>query len=325
MRAAFLALLLLIAMPAFAHEVRPAYLELHEDAAGEFRVLWKTPMRGEFRLALSPAFSGNTQALTPVVARQTGGAAVQTWRMKAIEPLRGQSVRIVGLEATMTDVLVRAEFADGGTWTQRLTPAQPAAEIPAQQSGWSVAGEYLKLGVEHILLGIDHLLFVLALVMLVSGARRLIATITAFTAAHSLTLAAAALGWIQVPQQPVEAAIALSIVLVAGEIVHAGRGRPSVTRRWPWLVAFIFGLLHGFGFAGALAEVGLPEGHIPLALLCFNLGVELGQLLFIAGVLSAIALSRRFHVPLPRGAEMLIPYGAGSVAMFWVIQRVSSF
>jgi hydrogenase/urease accessory protein HupE len=225
----------------------------------------------------------------------------------------------------MTDTLIRAEFADGTTWTQRLTPAHPETVIPVRESGPAVAIVYLKLGMEHILLGIDHLLFVLALVMLVSGARRLVATITAFTAAHSLTLAAATLGWIQVPQQPVEALIALSIVLVAGEIVHTRQGRPGITRHWPWLVAFIFGLLHGFGFAGALAEVGLPEGHIPLALLFFNVGVEFGQLLFIAAVLGTVALSRRARAPLPRGAELLAPYAIGSVAMFWVIQRVSSF
>jgi hydrogenase/urease accessory protein HupE len=327
--------LLTVIPGASAHEVRPAYLELHEDAPGVFRVLWKTPMRGEMRLSLSSEFSGGTENLTPVATRDTGGAAVQTWRMKALDPLRGQSVRIRGLEGTMTDALVRIEFADGGTWVKRLTPQAPLAAIPARQSGWSVAGEYLKLGVEHILLGIDHLLFVLALLIIARGTMRLVKTITAFTLAHSITLALATLGFVHVPSKPVEAVIALSIVFVASEIVRlkaptlAGKGwgeeAASLTVRKPWIVAFSFGLLHGFGFAGALSEVGLPEGHIPLALLFFNIGVETGQLLFIAAVLTFIALVRRVRVPLPRWTEFVPPYAIGSVAMFWVIQRVAAF
>jgi len=317
--------LLLLAMPAFAHEVRPAYLELHEETGNEFRVLWKTPMRGDMRLSLSPAFSGQTETLTPIATRQTGSAAVQTWRIKAIEPLRGQSVRIVGLDATMTDVLVRMEFADGTGWSKRLTPAHPMAEIPAQQSGWSVAGEYLKLGVEHILLGIDHLLFVLALMLITFGGWKLVKTVTAFTVAHSITLALAALGFVHVPQAPVEAVIALSIVFVAAEILRRREGRKGITARAPWIVAFAFGLLHGFGFAGALSEIGLPEGHIPQALLFFNLGVELGQLLFIAAVIGFIVLLKRARIRISRWAELVPPYAIGSVAMFWVIQRVAAF
>jgi hypothetical protein len=335
MRRCLFALFLFIALPVFAHEVRPAYLELHEDTANSFRVLWKTPMRGDMRLALAPAFSGKTQALTPIATRQSGGAAVQTWRLKAIDPMRGQSVRISGLEGTMTDVLVRMEFADGTGWSKRLTPAQPAAEIPARQSVWSVATEYLKLGVDHILLGVDHLLFVLALLLITHGGWKLVKTVTAFTVAHSITLALAALGFVHVPQTPVEAVIALSIVFVATEIVRmntpsslAGEGGGeggSLTARAPWIVAFSFGLLHGFGFAGALSEIGLPEGHIPQALLFFNVGVELGQLLFIAVVLSFIALMGRVRLRLPRWMELAPAYAIGSMAMFWVIQRVVAF
>lgn len=318
-------LLWLAAASALAHEVRPAYLELREEGVNEYGVLWKTPMRGDLRLALSPVLAGKTRALTPVTTRMTGGAAVQTWRIEAIEPLRGQILRIEGLEATMTDVLVHAEFADGTTWTQRLTPADPSARIPERESALAVAGTYLGLGVEHILLGIDHLLFVLALLIVTGGGWKLVKTVTAFTVAHSITLGLAALGFVHVPQAPVEAVIALSIVFVAAEIVHGHRGKPGITARSPWIVAFVFGLVHGFGFAGALSEIGLPQGQIPLALLFFNVGVEIGQLLFIAAVMSAMHAVRRARITVPRAAELLPAYAIGSVAMFWVIQRVASF
>jgi hydrogenase/urease accessory protein HupE len=288
-------------------------------------VLWKTPMRGEMRLSLAPEFLGRTERLTPVALRDTGGAAVQTWRLRAVEPLRGQTLRIRGLEGTMTDALVRIEFADGSAWVKRLTPQEPAAAIPARQGGWAVAGEYLRLGVEHILGGVDHLLFVLALLLITRGFGRLVKTVTAFTVAHSITLALATLGFVHVPQRPVEAVIALSIVFVAAEIVHARRGREGMAARAPWMVAFTFGLLHGFGFAGALSEIGLPAGHIPLALFFFNVGVEVGQLLFIAAVLSLVALLRRGRMPLPGWAELVPPYAIGSVAMFWVLQRIAAF
>ena len=282
-------------------------------------------MRGELRLALEPEFSGRVENVIPIATRQTGNAAVQTWRLRAIEPLRGQAVRIRGLEGTMTDTLVRIEFTDGSAWVKRLTPQEPVATIPEQQSGWSVAGVYLKLGVEHILLGIDHLLFVLSLLLITRGTRLLVKTVTAFTVAHSITLALATLGFVHVPSAPVEAVIALSIVFVAAETIHAQKGREGITVRQPWIVAFAFGLLHGFGFAGALSEVGLPQGHIPLALLFFNGGVELGQLLFVAAVLTLGALVWRVRVPLPRWVELVPPYAIGSVAMFWVIQRIAAF
>jgi hydrogenase/urease accessory protein HupE len=325
MRQTIIALLLCITAPVLAHELRPAYLEVHEEHTGEFRVLWKTPMRGEMRLALSPMFSGRTKNLTPVTTRHTNNAAVQTWRLQAIEPLRGQLVRIVGLEGTMTDALVRMEFADGSTWVQRLTAAEPTAEIPARESGLTVTGVYLKLGVEHILTGIDHLLFVLALLLITRGSWKLVKTVSAFTLSHSITLTAATLGFVHVPQRPVEAFIALSIVFVAVEIVHLRAGREDVTARAPWVVALTFGLLHGLGFAGGLSEVGLPAGHIPTALLFFSVGVETGHLLFVAAVLSLIALGCRVGVALPRWAELVPPYAIGSVAMFWVIQRVAAF
>jgi hypothetical protein len=311
--------------PCSAHEVRPSYLELREERAGEFDVLFKTPMRGQLRLALTTAFSGGAEALTPMTTRANADAAVQTWRFRALDPMRGQTVRIDGLQNTMTDALVRVVFLDGTTWVRRLTPQEPAATIPLQQSGWSVAGIYLKLGVEHIVLGIDHLLFVLALLIITRGTWLLVKTVTAFTVAHSITLALATLGYVHVPSAPVEAAIALSIVFVAGEIVHLQQGREGLAARAPWLVAFAFGLLHGFGFAGALREVGLPEGHVPLALLFFNIGVEIGQLLFIAAALCLSAWFLRFHSSRVRWASVAASYAIGSLAMFWVMERVAAF
>ena len=315
---------LLVPLPGHAHEVRPAYLDLREERPGEFSVLWKTPMLGEMRLALDPVFSGPVEALTPMAARTTGDAAVQTWRVRA-ESLRGQTLRIVGLENTLTDVLVRVAFLDGSSWVERLSPRQSGSVIPMRQGAWGVAGTYFGLGVEHILTGIDHLLFVLALLLLTKGTWRLVKTVTAFTVAHSITLGLATLGIVHVPLRPVEAVIALSIVFVAAEIVQARRGRSGLAAHMPWIVAFIFGLLHGFGFAGALSEVGLPEGHIPVALLFFNLGVEVGQLLFVAAVLALVAGTRRIPMVWPRWAGLVPPYAIGSLAMFWVIQRVAAF
>jgi hydrogenase/urease accessory protein HupE len=325
MRQAITLLLLFVTAPVFAHELRPAYLEMIEANAGEFRVLWKTPMRGAMRLALSPVFSGRTKNLTPINTRHTDNAAVQRWWLQALDPLRGQVVRIAGLQGTMTDALVRIAFADGTAWTQRLTAAAPAAKIPVRPSGLTVAGIYLKLGVDHILSGIDHLLFVLALLLITRGGWKLVKTVSAFTLSHSVTLTAATLGFVHVPQRPVEAIIALSIVFVALEIVHLHAGREGVTARAPWVVAFTFGLLHGLGFAGGLSEVGLPAGHIPTALLFFSVGVETGHLLFVAAVLSLLALWCRVGFCLPRWAELVPPYAIGSVAMFWLLQRITAF
>src|SRR3990172_5755811 len=234
-------------------------------------------------------------------------AYTERWTVNWPGGLTGGTIHIAGLSGTMTDVLVRLERLDGTTQVTRLTPSAPSFVVEAAPRAMQVAATYLKLGVEHILGGIDHLLFVLALLILVNGTRRLIATVTAFTLAHSLTLAGATLGFVHVPGPPVEAAIALSIVFVAAEIMHSRQGRAGLTERFPWVVAFTFGLLHGFGFAGALREVGLRQSAIPIALLFFNVGVELGQLLFIASVFAVIALARqvllRSGVPQPAWAS----------------------
>ena len=313
------------ATPALAHEIRPAYLELREVAPDTFEVLFKTPRRGDLRLSLRAVFSGRNET-TPVVSRRTADALVETWHMRALDPLQGQQVRIDGLENTMTDALVRIVYSDGESFVQLLTPSTPFLTIPADPGIASVASSYLGLGMGHILAGIDHLLFVLALTLIASNGRELVKAVTAFTAAHSVTLAAATLGFVHVPPPPVEALIALSIVFVALEIVRAGEGIRGLTARKPWVVAFAFGLLHGLGFAGALSEVGLPARHIPLALLFFNVGVEVGQLAFIAVVLGVAALLVRAGAQrLPPWTRLLTPYAIGSVATFWVLSRVSAF
>ena len=321
----WICVLLICAATTAAHEVRPAYLELRESAGGQIDVLWKAPVRGEMRLSLAPEFSGRNDLVAPIITRQTNDGVVQTWRLRSVDPLRGQTIKIAGLTGTMTDVLLRLEFSNGREWTQRLTPQQPQAVIPVDSSWMETARVYFVLGVEHILTGIDHLMFVLALLIITTGTQKLVSTVTAFTVAHSITLSAATLGFVHVPQAPVEAIIALSIVFVTAEIIHARNGHPGLTERAPWIVAFMFGLLHGFGFAGALSEVGLPNGQIPVALLFFNVGVEAGQLIFIGAVLALIAVFRRIGISLPRWTEPLPAYAIGSLAMFWVIQRVGAF
>ncbi len=223
----------------------------------------------------------------------------------------------------ITDVLVRVERSDGTMQVTRLLPSNPAFVVEASTGAGEVARTYLVLGVQHILLGIDHLLFVLALLLVVKGAARVVTTITAFTISHSITLAAATLGLVRVPGPPVEAVIALSIVFVAAELVHGAQGRPGLTARWPWVVAFTFGLLHGLGFAGALSGIGLPQNGIPLALLFFNIGVELGQLVFVGAFVVVALLVARAHILWPRWIEIAPAYAIGSLAMFWVLQRVA--
>lgn len=325
-RLLFLLTVLLSVAGAQAHESRPAYLEIKETGAGVYSVLWRTPVLSGMRLPVALRFSSGITNRSEPVIQQLSDSLLER-RVIGTSPagIAGQRIEFVGLQATITDVLVRVQRLDGSGTTTLVHPSRAWIELPAQQSRWSVAGEYARLGIEHILFGIDHLLFVLALLIITRGTLRLIKTVTAFTLAHTITLGLATLGFVHVPQRPVEAAIALSIVFVAMEIIHARRGVPGITARAPWIVAFTFGLLHGFGFAGALSEVGLPAGHIPEALLFFNVGVELGQLMFIAVVLGVMAVIRRVRIPLPPWTELVPPYAIGSVAMFWVIQRVAAF
>jgi hydrogenase/urease accessory protein HupE len=308
-----------------AHEVRPAYLELRQTDGGMYAVLWKVPAVGEMRLSIHPRFPENCKPVGEATSYRGGDSYAEYLNIACPGGLNGRTIAIDGLAATMTDVLVRIKFADGTTWTQRLKPSVPAAMIPKTASRLQTAGVYLKLGVEHILSGVDHLLFVLALIILTRGGWKLVKTVTAFTLSHSVTLTAATLGFVHVPQRPVEAVIALSIVFVATEIVKVRRGIKSITASAPWMVAFSFGLIHGLGFAGGLSDAGLPVAHIPTALLFFSLGVESGHFLFIGVTLSLIALVHRIRIPFPRWAELVPPYAIGTIAMFWVIQRLTAF
>ncbi len=328
--ALFLLLALGAAMPAVADEFRPAYLQLRQIDAVTYDVLWKVPALDEFTtLKVRPVFPPEAQPVEQIRSSYAAGTAVQRWRVQVDGGLTGQAIEFTDLAASRIDVLVRVERADGTTQLGRVLPHEPRFVVTASPGPFEVAQTYAVLGIEHILLGIDHLLFVLALLILVRGTGRLIATITAFTLAHSLTLFAATLGWVNVPGPPVEAIIALSIVFVAGEIVHARQGRPGLTQRYPWIVAFTFGLLHGLGFAGALAEVGLPPLSIPLALLFFNVGVEIGQLIFIAAVLAVIAIARRasryLELAPPAWLWRVPPYAIGGLASFWVVERIAGF
>jgi hydrogenase/urease accessory protein HupE len=310
--------------------VRPAYLELRQSAPETYDALWKVPGLGDDkRLGIYVELPPRCSPTTEPRAAMANNAYTERWTAKCAGGLEGGTIRIAGLAATTTDVLVRLERLDGTTQVTRLTPSAPSFTVEAAPGALEVARTYLALGVEHILGGIDHLLFVLALLILVKGTRRLVATVTAFTVAHSLALAGATLGFVHVPGPPVEAAISLSIVFVAAEIVHGRRGEAGLTERYPWVVAFTFGLLHGFGFAGALSEVGLPPSAIPVALMFFNVGVELGQLLFIAAVFTAIAIARqvakRIGVAPPAWAWQVAPYAIGGTAAFWFLQRIAAF
>jgi hydrogenase/urease accessory protein HupE len=287
----FAVLAALLAQPAVSDELRPGYLEMRQTSPGAYNLLFKIPARGEdLRLAIYLKLPEGTQDIAAPRGSLSDGAYVERRSIRRDGGFIGQPVSIEGLSATSTDVLVRVESLAGVTQTERLSPTKTSFVIQSVPGAGEVAATYLQLGVEHILFGFDHLLFVLALVILVKTWSRVAITVTAFTIAHSITLAAATLGFVNVPGPPVEATIALSIMLVSVEILNARRGKPSLTARLPWLVAFSFGLLHGFGFAGALAEVGLPQHAIPVALLFFNIGVEIGQLVFVSTVLSLISL-----------------------------------
>lgn len=308
------------------HELQPSSMELRQLTSERFEVIWRAPVYYGKPHPAQLQLPKTWQTMGEPTVKQLPDSTLH--RHVVDVPggvIDGAVIQFVGLESTITDVFARFVWLDGSETTAIARPSQPWIEVIAQRSAWQVAWDYTVLGVDHILSGFDHLTFVLALLLIVSGARRLLITVTAFTLAHSITLAAATLGVLWVPGPPVEAVIALSILFLASELVKVNRGLPSLTARYPWIVAFTFGLLHGFGFAGALAKVGLPQNEIALALLMFNVGVELGQLLFIAVILATALLLKKLSREWPVWLGQVPAYGIGGIAAFWLIERVAGF
>jgi len=308
---------------ACAHEVRPAYLQIDQIEDNRYSLLWRTPVLSGMRLPVILRFTDGIEVVSGPSERTLSDSVVERGILEAKAGLPGQRIDFVGLQATITDVLVRIRLLDGSLNTTLVRPATPWVEIQDRASTLQVASLFFQQGIEHILFGFDHLLFVAALMLIVRNWLVLVKTVTAFTVAHSITLTCATLGWMVPPSGPVEILIAFSIVLIACEIVAKERGQSNLALRAPWIVAFAFGLLHGFGFAGALQDLGLPQGDIPLALLSFNLGVEAGQLLFV-GVLLLVYFGLNQLVRIPRRAMFVSAYLIGCVAAYWTVERLYS-
>ena len=307
-----------------AHESRPAYLEIKERAPGRYDVLWRTPVLSGMRLPVVLKFPDDVRHVTEPTLRELPDSLIERRLIDAGgSGLAGKRIEFVGLQATITDVLVRMQLRDGTDSTTLVRPSQAWVEVVVWRGLLAVAGAYFKLGLEHILFGVDHLLFLLGLLLIVKDRWTLVKTVSSFTMAHSITLAIATLGYARAPEPPLTAAIALSILFLGPEIVRAQRGETSLTLSHPWVVAFAFGLLHGFGFASGLTTMGLPRAEIPLALLLFNLGVEAGQLLCVLMVLILARACRVLDVRLPRRLDALPAYAIGSLGAFWTIQRLT--
>jgi hydrogenase/urease accessory protein HupE len=308
-----------------AHESRPAYLEIEETATNHYDIRWRTPVLGNLPLPVVLRLPEGVRNLKkPLVQHLSDSVLERRWIDAGAEGLTAKRITFPGLELTITDVVVRAELLDGRSWMAVARPSQPWVEIDATRSVWAVAVDFLKEGVWHILSGWDHLLFVFGLLLIVRTPLMLVKTITAFTVAHSITLAAATLGYVEPPAQPIEAGIALSILFLGVEVVRRQRGETSFTIQNPWVVAFVFGLLHGFGFASAMSAAGLPPAEVPLALVSFNVGVEIGQLAFVGVVLVLAGSVRQLGIVWPRRAEFVPAYLMGSLDAFWLVQRLAS-
>jgi len=313
---------------AAAHALDPAYLEITRFQPNHWRVTWRVPNVSGRPMPISVRLPVNCTGSEPPLPVFDGRAWISSWVVTCPGGLAAGTINIDGLERTSTEALVRYELLPGETQIQRLIPAETGFIVQERSGLAKTVGSYAALGVTHILAGYDHLLFVFALLLLVREGRRLFWAVTAFTLAHSMTLAAATLGWLKIPPSPVEAVIALSIVFLAFELTLPPEHPNLLVKRFPWIASFAFGLIHGLGFAGALREIGLPEGDVPLALLGFNLGVELGQILFIACVLGGGWAVFSLFPTLRRGSSgrvVAIGYAIGSAAAFLVISRMAAF
>mgnify|MGYP000032020983 FL=1 len=317
-------ILLMTFLSMSAHEVRPAYFSITQQNNTMFQVVWKIPAMGNAIPKIYPVLPNGWE----IIGEQSNllpGSLRRTYLVKIKNGVEGNKLHFDGLNKTLIEVLVSIKKSDGVQYSSRIKPSNPSYLIPVTPDRFNVIKTYLQLGIEHILLGIDHLLFVLALLLITKGFGKLFKTITAFTVAHSITLSLAALGFIGLPGAPVEAVIALSIVFLAVELVQYYEGRKGLTVRFPWIVAFTFGLLHGFGFAGALVDLGLPQVDIPWALLFFNIGVELGQITFVIGALIVIWILGKLKIKWPFWIKKVPPYAIGSLASFWLFERVLNF
>ncbi|HEY6370348.1 MAG TPA: HupE/UreJ family protein, partial [Candidatus Sulfotelmatobacter sp.] len=302
----------------------PIYLQINELGPGQFNVLWRTPVLAGMRLPVVLKLPDDVRNLKEPDSQELADSFVERRSIDAgPQGLAGKRIEFPGLQLTITDVVVHVEMLDGRKWTTFVHPSQAWVQLAAAQSTFAVIGTYIGQGIRHILFGADHLLFVLGLLLIVKDRWMLLKTVTAFTAAHSITLAIATLGYAEVPVMPLNAAIALSILFLGPEIVRSWRGETSFTLRNPWVVAFAFGLLHGFGFASALTSAGLPRHELPLALVSFNVGVEIGQLGFIGLILALERSFRTLEVRWPRWAELVPGYTVGSLGAFWTVQRVA--
>ena len=319
---ACVASILVLTGHAAAHPLTPAFLEVEERADGRLAVTWKTTLSQLPGVVLKPQLPAGCLAEGNPTQTLCGTAVVEHWSARCGESgLAGHEIAIDGLRDSKTDALLRVALADGRTVQAILRPDAPSLVVPVQPTKLGVLRDYGRLGIEHILTGPDHLLFVLGLLLLVAGPLMLLKTVTAFTVGHSITLSLAVLGLAKLPPDPIEIGIAASVLLLAVELTRRDAARASLMRRLPWLLAGLFGLLHGLGFAGALSEVGLPEGEIPLALAAFNLGIEIGQLVFVAAVVTLAEGLRRAAGVRPAWLELGSAYVMGSLAAMWCIER----
>ncbi len=309
-----------------ADEIRMAYFELTQNKENGFEAVFKVPTKAGKKLGLNVEFPTSCKKSSQVTTQLVNNAYLNSWSVECKDGIVGKNIGFDGLKTANTDLLMQIKLLNGVSQTVLISKDEPIYTVPQDESSFQIVSTYTLLGIVHILEGFDHLLFVFALLLIAKNLRQLILTITAFTLAHSITLAGVTFGYLRLPQQPVEAIIALSIIFLAMEVMHQKRGIEGIASRFPWIVSFTFGLLHGFGFAGALAEIGLPQQAVPLALLFFNVGVEIGQLMFVSVVVLIGAMLRRLNRPLLMDkARVLTVYAIGSLASFWFIERVSSF
>ena len=300
-----------------ADEIRPAYLELGEITQDHYQVVWKQPIVADRRLPIDPVLPAACETTREDLPEYTNNALIQRWEVAC--DLHSGSVHINGLTRTLTDVMVRISYLNGDNRTELLRSDKPGLNLAEPTPP---IASYLQFGVEHLVFSIDHVLFVIGLVLFIRNPLMLLKTITAFTLAHSITLALSVLDVVRIPQEPVEAVIALSILFLARELIVPPERRSMITQLRPWLMAFAFGLLHGFGFAGALMGIGLPQEQLAMSLFLFNVGIEVGQLCIIAIMLSGAWLITKTGLFTSERWVPAFTYAMGGMATFWTLDRV---